>query len=159
MLKREKELTALFLSQLKQIPRVHILEGHREDRLGIVSFIIEGMHYNLVVKLLNDRFGIQTRGGCSCAGPYGHYLLGIDKEQSKQIMTQVKQGNLLSKPGWVRISLHPIMTNEDIYHIIRAIRHLVRHAEKWKQEYIYDYKKNEFHHRNDDRDVRHLFTL
>jgi hypothetical protein len=74
-------------------------------------------------------------------------------------MTQVEQGNLLTKPGWIRISLHPIMTNEDIYHIIRAIRHIVRHEEKWKQEYIYDYKKNEFYHRHDNRDVRHLFTL
>jgi selenocysteine lyase/cysteine desulfurase len=159
ILKREKELTTLLLSHLKQIPRVHILEGHREDRLGIVSFIIEGMHYNLVVKLLNDRFGIQVRGGCSCAGPYGHYLLGIDKEQSKNILTQVEQGNLLTKPGWVRISVHPIMTNEDIYHIIRAIRHIVRHEDKWKQEYIYDHTKNEFYHRHDDRDVRHLFIL
>jgi selenocysteine lyase/cysteine desulfurase len=157
--KREKELTSLLLSHLKQIPRVRVLEGHREDRLGIVSFIIEGMHYNLVVKMLNDRFGIQVRGGCSCAGPYGHYLLGIDKEQSETLMKQVEQGNLFVKPGWVRISLHPIMTNEEVYDIIRAIRHIVRYADTWQQEYMYDQTKNEFYHRGDDRYVRHFFAL
>ncbi|WP_027409341.1 aminotransferase class V-fold PLP-dependent enzyme [Anoxybacteroides tepidamans] len=159
MLEREKELTRLLLSHLKRIPDVHVLEGHREDRMGIVSFIVEGIHYNLVVKLLNDYFGIQVRGGCSCAGPYGHYLLGIDQYESEKIAQQIESGNLLPKPGWVRISLHPIMTNEEVYDIIRAIRHIVRYKEIWKQQYLYDEKKNEFYHSNDDRHVQQLFEL
>ncbi|MBA2875812.1 aminotransferase class V-fold PLP-dependent enzyme [Thermaerobacillus caldiproteolyticus] len=159
ILQREKELATLLLSHMKRIPGVRILEGKREDRLGIVSFIIEGMHYNLVVKVLNDRFGIQVRGGCSCAGPYGHYLLNIDQATSHEIMKQVKAGNLLYKPGWVRISVHPIMTNEEIYEIVRAIRLITRHKGEWKQEYMYDQTKNEFYHHQDDRDVRQLFAL
>jgi selenocysteine lyase/cysteine desulfurase len=159
ILKREKELTTLLLSHLKRIPGVRILEEKREDRLGIVSFIIEGMHYNLVVKLLNDHFGIQVRGGCSCAGPYGHYLLNIDQATSHEIMKQVEAGNLLYKPGWVRISIHPIMTNEEIYSIIRAIRLITRHKDEWQHEYMYDQTKNEFYHHQDDKDVRQLFAI
>jgi selenocysteine lyase/cysteine desulfurase len=159
IIKREKEMVALLLSNLKNIPYVHILEGHREDRLGIVSFIIEGIHYNLVVKLLNDRFGIQVRGGCSCAGPYGHYLLQIDKQTSKQIAEQIKQGNFLNKPGWIRVSLHPIMTNEEIYEIVRAIRYITLHKDEWKKDYIYSKEKNEFYHLKDNKDIRQLFEI
>ncbi|ANB56751.1 aminotransferase class-V family protein [Anoxybacillus sp. B7M1] len=157
--KREQELIRLLLPSLKTIPSVHVLEGEREDRLGIISFIIEDLHYNLVVKLLNDYFGIQARGGCSCAGPYGHYLLGIDQKQSASMVKSMGEGNLLAKPGWVRISLHPIMTNHDMYQIIRAIRYIVQHKESLKTAYEYDEAKNEFYHREDDRHVRHLFTF
>jgi hypothetical protein len=66
---------------------------------------------------------------------------------------------LFVKPGWVRVSLHPIMTNEEVYDIIRAIRHIVRYADTWKQEYMYDQTKNEFYHRDDDRYVRGFFAL
>jgi selenocysteine lyase/cysteine desulfurase len=159
IVKREKEMVAILLANLKKIPHIHILEGHRRDRLGIVSFIIEGIHYNLVVKLLNDRFGIQARGGCSCAGPYGHYLLNIDQKTSKLITNQIKNGNLLYKPGWVRISVHPIMTNEEIYEIIHAVRSISLHKEKWMNVYSYDTEKNEFYHEKDDKDIRQLFEI
>ncbi|WP_031409490.1 aminotransferase class V-fold PLP-dependent enzyme [Geobacillus vulcani] len=156
---REKELVSLLLPSLKSTPGVRVLEGHRDDRLGIISFVIDGLHYNLVVKLLNDRFGIQARGGCSCAGPYGHYLLGIDKEQSAALLQEVKNGNPLAKPGWVRLSLHPTMTNEEVYAIIHAIRQIVRYGRRWQEEYEYDAAKNEFVHRNDDRYIRHFFLF
>ena len=156
---REKELVSLLLPALKSIPGVRVLEGHRDDRLGIISFVIDGLHYNLVVKLLNDRFGIQARGGCSCAGPYGHYLLGIDKEQSAALLQEVKNGNPLAKPGWVRLSLHPTMTNEEVYAIIHAIRQIARYGRRWQEEYEYDAGKNEFVHRDDDRYIRHFFLF
>jgi selenocysteine lyase/cysteine desulfurase len=159
IIEREKEMVSILLSNLKTIPHVHILEGHREDRLGIVSFTIEGIHYNLAVKLLNDRFGIQVRGGCSCAGPYGHYLLKIDKQKSKQITQQIQQGNFLHKPGWIRVSLHPIMTNEEIYEIVRAIRYITLYKDKWKKDYIYSKEKNEFYHLKDNKDIRQLFEI
>ncbi|MED3563719.1 aminotransferase class V-fold PLP-dependent enzyme, partial [Bacillus xiapuensis] len=73
ILKREKELLGILLPQLERIPTFHILDGHIQNRLGIISFYIENIHYNLIVRLLNDRFGFQVRGGCSCAGTYGHY--------------------------------------------------------------------------------------
>ncbi len=156
---REQELVSLLLPALKDIPGVRVLEGHRDDRLGIISFVIDGLHYNIIVKLLNDRFGIQARGGCSCAGPYGHYLLGIDQEQSAALLNEVKSGNLLAKPGWVRVSLHPTMTNEEVYTILHAVRQIARHGARWQEEYVYDAAKNEFVHRHDDRYVRHFFLL
>jgi len=107
MLHREEEMLNILFDGLKQIPTVHILAGQVEKRLGVVSFYIDGIHFNLAVKLLNDRFGIQTRGGCSCAGTYGHYLLNINEEISRSITSKIDEGDLSSKPGWVRISIHP----------------------------------------------------
>ena len=76
------------------------------------------MHYNLAVQLLNDKFGIQVRGGCSCAGTYGHILLNVEKEQSCLITDKINSGDLTTKPGWVRMSIHPTMTNNEgsFYH-------------------------------------------
>jgi selenocysteine lyase/cysteine desulfurase len=75
MHQREKELVALAFFGLRKVPGLHILADNTEDRLGIISFYIDSIHYNLIVKLLSDRFGVQVRGGCVCAGTYGHYLL------------------------------------------------------------------------------------
>jgi selenocysteine lyase/cysteine desulfurase len=86
-----------------------------------VSFYIEGQHFNTTVQLLNDHFGIQCRGGCSCAGTHGHYLLGIDQYQSKQITDLIDRGDTSAKPGWVRISLHPTMTDEEVRLIVEGV--------------------------------------
>jgi selenocysteine lyase/cysteine desulfurase len=82
ILAREKEIVDYAFSRLKDIPNLNILAPQHEDRLGVISFFIDNLHFNLGVKLLNDKFGIQTRGGCSCAGTYGHYLLHVDEEKS-----------------------------------------------------------------------------
>jgi len=157
--KREQEMADILLTHLSEIPNVHILEGQRKDRLGIISLLIEGMHYNLAVKLLNDLYGIQARGGCSCAGPYGHYLLQIDPDTSKKITNQIEKGHLYHKPGWIRISLHPIMTNEEIYQIIHAVRSIATAKETWEKDYVYDETKNEFYHRNTQVSVRQFFVI
>lgn len=143
---REQELTHRLIGGLRSIPQVSVLERHLLDRIGIVSFTVSQVHYNLVVKLLSDRFGIQARGGCSCAGPYGHYLLGISQEDSKSIREQVITGDLSSKPGWVRLSLHPTMTNAEVDTIIQAIRQIVQMNPIWRLDYRYDPAKNEWHH-------------
>ncbi|GJM76702.1 hypothetical protein HMSSN036_89180 [Paenibacillus macerans] len=122
MLRRERELTEVLLRQLESVPGLHILGGPGRNRLGIVSFVTESVHYNLMVKLLNDRFGIQVRGGCSCAGTYGHYLLGIDRASSRQIAGLIAAGDLSRKPGWVRVSLHPIITHREAAFIGAAVR-------------------------------------
>jgi selenocysteine lyase/cysteine desulfurase len=114
MLEREKELSSALFAGVESIQGVHILAESIRDRLGILSFYADDIHYNLMVKILNDRFGIQSRGGCSCAGTYGHYLLNIDQSKSKEITDMIDKGNLASKPGWVRITVHPIMTDEEI---------------------------------------------
>jgi selenocysteine lyase/cysteine desulfurase len=144
ILRREKELLTLLLSNLEAIPNLHILDGHKKDRLGIVSFYIENIHYNLIVRLLNDRFGFQVRGGCSCAGTYGHYLYHIDQQASKEITNKIDQGDLSDKPGWVRFSLHPVMTNAEIMHFVKAIKEITINIEEWKKEYIYDVSSNDY---------------
>jgi len=87
---------------------IDVLENHEADRLSIVSFIVNSddkvLHHNYVVALLNDLFGIQARGGCSCAGPYGHRLLGIDRETSALFEDVIAGGCEVIKPGWVRLN-------------------------------------------------------
>jgi selenocysteine lyase/cysteine desulfurase len=82
---REEELRGAAFRGLRAIRGVNVLADHIEDRLCMFSFYVDRLHYNLIVKLLNDRFGIQSRGGCSCAGTYGHYLLHVDPAKSKRI--------------------------------------------------------------------------
>lgn len=146
ILAREKEQLDILLPSLDKISHLHVFESQQVNRLGIISFIVEGIHYNLFTKLLNDRFGIQVRGGCSCAGTYGHYLLNIDKETSKQMGHMIAKGDLSSKPGWVRLSIHPIMTNEEMYAIIYAIEQTVANINDWAKDYLYDSKENTFYH-------------
>jgi selenocysteine lyase/cysteine desulfurase len=161
ILKREKELLTLLKNKLEQIPHLHILDGEiKNNRLGIVSFYLDNIHYNLVVRLLNDRFGFQVRGGCSCAGTYGHYLYHIDEKTSKQITDKIDQGDMSDKPGWVRFSLHPIMTNEEIILFAKALKEITENIEDWKKDYVYDPSSNDYfyiHHIRED--MAPLFRL
>ena len=99
-----------------------MLAADHRERLGVISIIVEGMRYDSVVKSLNDRFGIQARGGCSCAGTYGHHLLCIDRKRSETIRETLLSGEMERKPGWVRLSLHPTMTDQEIDYIADAVR-------------------------------------
>lgn len=146
MLQREEELLEMIWKRFDQIPNLHILADNHRHRLGVVSFYIDGLHYNLGVKLLNDRFGVQVRGGCSCAGTYGHYLLEVSKDYSKSITDKINIGDLSEKPGWIRMSIHPIMTNDELNQILDAIEGLAAHFEDWSKEYKYVLKTNEFCH-------------
>ena len=143
---REHELNAIIFNTLSNIKNLTLLAPNNRDRLGIFSFFIENEHYNLIVKLLNDRFGIQTRGGCSCAGTYGHYLLNVDILSSKAIKQKIKEGYLFERPGWVRMSIHPTMTNTEIEFICNSIILVAQNVKEWKNEYTYDPIKNEFIH-------------
>src|SRR5262249_24777854 len=87
--RRDQELLEMLWTGLAKVPGLHILADQHRDRLGIISFYIDGLHYNLAVRLLNDRYGIQARGGCSCAGTYGHYLLHVTPEHSKSITERI----------------------------------------------------------------------
>jgi selenocysteine lyase/cysteine desulfurase len=143
---REEELITISFNELAKIPQVHLLADGIKHRLGIFSFYVENMHHNLMVKLLNDRFGIQVRGGCSCAGTYGHLLLHVSRKQSKQITNLIDMGDFSQKPGWVRLSLHPTMTNGELYYIIHAIDEVIDNARIWAADYQYSASTNEFYH-------------
>ncbi|MCX6326696.1 MAG: aminotransferase class V-fold PLP-dependent enzyme [Bacteroidia bacterium] len=144
---REKELIELVFNKLSKIKNLHILAGDIRERLGIFSFYVDNIHHNLITRLLNDRFGIQVRGGCSCAGTYGHFLLNVDFKLSKEITDKIDAGDLSMKPGWIRLSLHPTMTNDELLFILDAIRETVEKAEEWQKDYEYNRHTNEFNHR------------
>jgi selenocysteine lyase/cysteine desulfurase len=141
---REHELLELIWPRLDAIPNLHILAGQHRDRLGVISFYIDGLHYNLGVRLLNDRFGIQVRGGCSCAGTYGHYLLEVSREYSQKITEKITHGDLSEKPGWIRMSIHPVMTNREVCDIMDAIGQLAANFREWAADYSYNVHANEF---------------
>jgi selenocysteine lyase/cysteine desulfurase len=147
MLAREDELLKIIFPALKKISGLHLLAGNIEHRLGVISFYIDGLHYNLGVKLLNDRYGIQVRGGCSCAGTYGHYLLNVTPGHSKMITNEIHNGNLSLKPGWIRLSVHPVMTDREAHLAVDAIRELSENFREWGKEYEYSPVTNEFTHR------------
>lgn len=153
ILAREKELVSYVFSRLKAIPNLHILAGDTTDRLGVISFYINHLHFNLGVKLLNDKFGIQTRGGCSCAGTYGHYLLNVNQEKSNELVCKIASGDLIEKPGWIRMSIHPTTTNEEIAYVCDSIEALAANFETWSKDYHYIQNSNEFYHRTYQSDV------
>lgn len=145
---RDRQLIELSSAKLKSISSLHILDEKHEKGVGIFSFYADNIHYNLIVKLLNDRYGIQVRGGCSCAGTYGHFLYNIDPFRSKRIMKKIEMGDLSEKPGWVRLSLHPTMPNNEIYYIINSIDEIISNYKDWTDEYSYSPGTNEFSHRS-----------
>ncbi|MBI5401402.1 aminotransferase class V-fold PLP-dependent enzyme [Candidatus Wolfebacteria bacterium] len=147
MEERKKELLTIIFDGLERIKTLHILAGNIKQRQGIISFYVDGLHYNLIAKLLNDRFGIQARAGCSCAGTYGHYLLGVGHDLSKEITDRIDQGDLSTKPGWVRLSIHPTATDEETGYVVEAVREIVRHGKTWQEDYGYDSRTNEFIHK------------
>jgi len=146
--KREDEMVSKLFTELRKIKGMNILADNVEERIGAISFYLDDIHFNLVVRLLNDRFGIQVRGGCSCAGTYGHYLLHVDYYTSNKITSRIEHGNLSEKPGWVRMSVHPSMTDDEVDYIIDAIKQVAENAADWEKDYVYDSFKNEYHHKD-----------
>ncbi len=106
-------------------PDIEVLGNPDAERLSIVSFVVRfgtrHLHHNYVVALLNDVFGIQARGGCSCAGPYGHNLLGIDLETSHQYEEEILHGCEGIKPGWVRVNFNYFISEDMFEFIVRAV--------------------------------------
>jgi len=150
--KREKKLVEIAFGEMLKIPAMHILADNVRERLGVISFYLDDIHFNMVVKLLNDKFGIQVRGGCACAGTYGHFLLDVSYDKSKEITELINHGDLSKKPGWIRLSLHPTMTNKELYLTIDAIRLVQKNHKQWSKDYIYNNKTNEFRHRLEPED-------
>jgi selenocysteine lyase/cysteine desulfurase len=145
---RELQLIEIAFRELTRIKGLHILADNITDRLGVFSFYVDNVHHNLITKLLNDRFGIQMRGGCSCAGTYGHFLLNVDIKQSKDITDRIDAGDLSLKPGWIRLSLHPTMTDDELNYIISSIKSVIENSASWGMDYNYSSNTNEFYHKS-----------
>jgi selenocysteine lyase/cysteine desulfurase len=109
------------VKRLASHPRLRLLGPTRGPRLPILSFNVDGLHHELVAALLDHLFGIQARAGCSCAGPYGHRLLGIDDERSDRFRRLIHAGLLGVKPGWVRISVPYYASQADVEFLLSAV--------------------------------------
>ena len=144
---REEEINKEIFKKLKPVKNLVLLAQQHENRLGVFSFYINDLHFNLGVKILNDRFGIQTRGGCSCAGTYGHFLLHVDQQESHELVEKIADGCLLDKPGWIRMSIHPTTTNKEVDLICDAIISLAENFKEWEKDYQYNETTNEFVYR------------
>lgn len=145
--KREEELLDMAFAGLDKIEGLRILADNMRDRLGVISFYIENIHYNLVVQILNDKYGIQTRGGCACAGTYGHFLLEVSYEKSKEITDKINHGDLSDKPGWIRWSLHPTTTNAEVELMITALQDIVQNIGTYKNDYEHIVRSNVYKHK------------
>ncbi|OGQ20507.1 MAG: hypothetical protein A2138_04875 [Deltaproteobacteria bacterium RBG_16_71_12] len=132
-------------------PKLHILGDLDAERLAIVSLIVdEGrLHHNLAARMLSDRWGIQTRGGCMCAGTYGHELLGIGAARSFEIRCSLDRGDEAQKPGWLRISFSPATTEEDFGVLLDALPELAERYPEWAKDYTMDQHTAMWRHRQD----------
>lgn len=145
----ERSFTEYFIERLKKIKYVDLLGNIASDeRVPIVSFNIQHddriLHPRFVAKLLNDLFGIQSRAGCNCAGPYGHILLGIDHQTSEKYRRFIAQGCEGIKPGWVRVNIHYTLSQEDVEYMLQAIEFIARAGYLFLQKYMFNMKTAEW---------------
>jgi selenocysteine lyase/cysteine desulfurase len=138
---REEGFVRRAIDKWSAVPNLKILGDLESQRLSIISFVIEfkgrHLHHEFVVALLNDLFGIQARGGCSCAGPYGHRLLDIDLDMSKKFDTEIQNGCEILKPGWVRVNFNYFISEEVFEYILDAVAWLAQNGSWFLGQYDY----------------------
>jgi selenocysteine lyase/cysteine desulfurase len=139
---REESFIQRAIERWERNPNIQILGSHSLPRLSIVSFVVRHagryVHHNLVVALLNDLFGIQSRGGCSCAGPYGHRLLGIDIETSHEFEREIARGCEGIKPGWIRVNFNYFISEAVFEFILEAVDIVATDGWRLVPEYRFD---------------------
>lgn len=147
---REQAFWRRALTSWSADPNIVVLGDTEADRLSIVSFVLRDgpryLHHNFVVAVLNDLFGIQARGGCSCAGPYGHRLLGIDPELSHAFQREITKGCEGIKPGWTRINFNYFITLACCEYLIEAVHLIARDGWKLLPDYRFDAATGLWHH-------------
>lgn len=151
---REHELFGRALARFEANPRLQLLGNPDAPRLAFLSFLVrapggEYLHPRLVVRLLNDLFGIQARGGCACAGPYGHSLLGIDDAHSERYFQCILSDLEGVKPGWTRLNLAPWITDEEADFILDAVEFVAEHGERFIGQYEFDWHTGAWTHPDD----------
>jgi selenocysteine lyase/cysteine desulfurase len=136
-------------------PKIAILGDLEVPRLGILSLVFdEGrLHHNLAARMLSDRWGIQTRGGCMCAGTYGHELLGIGAARSLEISCALEQGDEAARPGWLRVSFSPATMEEDFQVLLDAVFELASRWDEWAPDYRMDPKTATWRHVKDGQEA------
>ncbi len=149
---KERVFLERAVSAWREEPNIEILGNLVAERLSIVSFVVRAtgeryLHHNFVVAVLNDLFGIQSRGGCSCAGPYGHHLLGIDVERSQEFEREIGRGCEGIKPGWVRVNFNYFISDAVCDYIVEAVRLVAREGWRLLGDYRFDPATGRWHHR------------
>ncbi len=150
---KELEYTSRALERLSIHSNIDVLGPlNPKNRISIVSFMIKQedkyLHPKLVTKLLNDLFGIQSRAGCMCAGPYGHLLLNIEEKQSQKYEKIIQQGIIGIKPGWCRVNFHYLFSEEEFEFICQAIEFIADYGYLFLSEYTFNLHSGEWNHRN-----------
>lgn len=149
---REEELLRRAVAAWREHPAMEILGNLEAERLSIVSFVVrrpggQYLHHNYVVALLNDLFGIQSRGGCSCAGPYGHRLLGIDLDRSHEFEREIAHGCEGIKPGWVRINFNYFISESVLDYVVEAVAMVADHGWLLLPDYTFEPATGLWRHR------------
>jgi hypothetical protein len=137
----------------KEHPNIQVLGNPDAERLSIISFVVKRpggkyLHHNAVVAILNDLFGIQSRGGCSCAGPYGHRLLGIDIERSHEFEREIARGCEGIKPGWVRVNFNYFISETVFRYIVQAVELVADHGWKLVPQYRFSLETGLWRHQD-----------
>ncbi len=152
--RREAQMTRAAFARWGADPRIEIL-GNPDParRVGIVSFNIrdpdgEYLHPRFVTTLLNDLFGIQTRAGCSCAGPYGHQLLGIDRQKAETYRAWINRGYHGVKPGWCRVGFHFAFDEAEMEYLLNCVEFVARHGHRFVALYRFDAKSGAWQHKH-----------
>jgi len=154
----ENKFTKIFMDKFKNNEKIDILgPKDPEKRISIISFRVKHsgkhLHPRLVTRLLNDLFGIQSRAGCACAGPYGHKLLGIDEENSEKFRNMVQKDIHSLKPGWTRINLHYTMTEVELNFLIKAVEFIGEYGYLFLEEYEIDLLSGKWTHKDYNQDI------
>ncbi len=150
---REERFLRRAVTAWREEPAIEILGNLDAERLSIVSFVVRApsgrhLHHNFVVALLNDLFGVQSRGGCSCAGPYGHRLLGIDLERSHDFEREITGGCEGIKPGWVRVNFNYFLSDTVADYVVESVRMVARDGWRLLGDYSFDAATGLWRHRD-----------
>lgn len=150
--RRDAILVNRALDAWASVPNLKVLSGKHQNRLPIFSFVIndrngQPVHHALITRLLSDRFGIQARSGCACAGPYGHRLLELTREKAEAIRNAIHRGDEMQRPGWTRLNLSYLMEDTTVDYIIAAVAVVAREYAEMAVEYEADAASAQFHPR------------
>lgn len=140
---RNAELARRAMAAWRGVDRLELLGSLDAQRLPIFSFRVRDgkgghVHQQLVTRMLSDRFGIQARGGCACAGPYVHRLLGIGEEESEQMRAAIKAGEEMKKPGFIRLNFSVLLSEEKVKFILDSVARIAADAVQYVPQYDFD---------------------
>ncbi len=159
ILDHEVELAASAVQRLDSHPNIRVLGPKDAPRLAIISIIFEGLHHDFASGLLDHIFGVQSRSGCACAGPYGHTLLDIDAGTSEAYRRVVGRGLTGMKPGWVRLSLPYYASEEDLEFVLSAVEFVATHGKEFVPAYRFNWGSGVWTHMHLDPDTTVPFEL